>query len=113
MQRALVGFLIAVGGVLLADTAIIVVLGTSSDAAAELWWLINSPSLPFLMCCAGPPPIGEAEIVPWDYMAVAISVIGSCISWGLLGAGVGWLTSVPRKNPPNPGPDDADGEQAR
>jgi hypothetical protein len=113
MRRALIGFLVAAGVVLVADIAIIVGLGTSSDSATGVWWLINFPSVPFVLCCAGAPPMGEAEIGPWDYMAVAISVIGSCVSWGLLGACIGWLTGSSPPKPPVPAPGAASGEQAR
>ncbi len=91
MRDALFGFLLAAGVVLVLDVLIMLVFGLEGRIGTEAWWIVNFPSIPCLLCCMGPPPMGEAEITGWDYMAVLVSLFGSCVTWGLLGAFVGWL----------------------
>jgi hypothetical protein len=112
MRRALVGFLVAAGGGLVADVAMIVAMDTSGDDGAASWWLINFPSLPWLHYCMGPPPLGETEMGPWDYTVVFVSITSSCLSWGLVGACLGWLAGSSADDPPSLAPGAATGEQA-
>src|SRR4051794_10858632 len=112
MRGARRGFLWAAGAVLAVDVALLVGFDPQSDRAAELWMGVNFPSIPFLLCCAGPPPMGEAEITGWDYWAVAVSVAGSCASWRAVGAGLGRLIAGPGGDP-SPRPADPHSPYAR
>jgi hypothetical protein len=96
MRRALLGFFIAAGTVLCLDIAILVFLGSESETAQGLLWLVNFPSLPCMFCCLGPPPLGDAD-GPWDRMALMVIVVGAAINWGAIGAIIGGLARDSRR----------------
>ena len=97
MPRSLIGFVVAVGLVLGADITIMVTLGLSSETAKVAWWLINFPSIPCFLYVAPliPALAGDGDWQDSDVLFVVLSIAGSCIGWGLLGAGVGRLTAKP------------------
>jgi hypothetical protein len=98
LPRPFLGFLIVASVALVVDITICVVWGPESEVGTTLWWAVNFPSLPCVFGCLavlGPPPMGEAQLHPWDYLAFIGSFIASCFTWGLIGAYVGWKRQRP------------------
>ncbi len=84
-----VGFFGMFGFVAFYDLCVLSIThGADSMPAMVAWWAINFVSFPavaiFVMFV--PPPFGEGELTPWDYTAVGLSIIFSCVIWGLIGA---------------------------
>jgi hypothetical protein len=88
--------LIAVAFVLVVDSALLALLDMGNPGHVDFWWLLNWPSL-LMFCVCNPllaPPLGESEIGGWDHFMQVLSLLGSCLGWGLMGAIWGWLVKV-------------------
>jgi hypothetical protein len=64
----------------------LVLLVSCGEDNSLLSKLITLPALPiiYLLVQAFPPPMGEAEMTPWDYSMAAAGIIVSAFFWGLI-----------------------------
>jgi hypothetical protein len=84
MRLTLVGFGLAMAIVLTINVLMLALMGKDCDKNA-FWILLNLPGLP----CG----IGFVILVPWEYGAFIVSIAGSCLFWGAVGAGIARLTA--------------------
>jgi hypothetical protein len=82
MGRTIWGFCIALGMILVIDLAMLAMLGLDCDRSA-LWILLNLPGLP----CG----LGLILFVRSELAALVVTMVGSCLVWGAVGAGIGWV----------------------
>jgi hypothetical protein len=93
MRRLRIGFFVGAAFALVVDISITAAYGVAGQAA-EPWWAFNIMSTPcmFVWVQASPPPMGEGVLTGWDWGMLIIAFVSSCLSWGLVGAMIGWLS---------------------
>ena|SRR5581483_11325180 len=61
-------------------------LSWNRPALSSIGRLLTLPALPVVYALAQlfPPPMGESEISPWDYLMLSVGVLVSALVWGLV-----------------------------
>jgi len=62
--------------------------------------ILTGPALPVIivLCQIYPPPMGESEISPWDYLMLTVAVTVASVFWGFIAGLLSKYVFVRRKN---------------
>ncbi len=77
-------------------------LSWNRPALSSIAQLLTLPALPVVygLVQAFPPPMGESESSPWDYMMLSVGILVSALIWGLV---AGLLSRYFRAKPDDTG----------
>lgn len=83
-RHAKIGLAVALAFILI--TTPIGVLSWSRPALNPIVQLLTLPALPVVygLVQVFPPPMGESETTPWDYMMLTVAILVSALVWGLV-----------------------------
>ena len=79
-----IGSIVAVAFVIIATP--IGLLSWNHPALNSIGQLLVLPALPvvYILVQILPPPMGESEISPWDYLMMSVAILVSALIWGVI-----------------------------
>ena len=79
-----IGFVVALVFVLI--TTPIGLLSWDMPTLNPIFQLLTLPAFPIVYALIQliPPPMGESEIQPWDYLMLSVCILVSAVVWGLV-----------------------------
>ncbi len=79
-----IGLIVALVFILI--TTPIGLLSWNRPTLSSIGQLLTLPALPVVYALVQffPPPMGESEISPWDYMMLSVGILVSALVWGLV-----------------------------
>ena len=90
MRPSRLGFLTAAGLAFVVDITLIATLGDEPRLGAIVWWCVNFPSFPSLLCCGPFIPVATGDDNEnLNRAAMVYMTISSCLTWGGIGYWIG------------------------